>query len=163
MGTQNRDVEAFRFCLLAVMNKNSNNDISYNFNSGQIFHTFKLCVKSIFLGWHLLTDNSLYMIYMRQHIIRPTFFPSYRAKYKRAIRCPTKRPDFLQSELSSVSVWGLKGLINGTIQSELSSGFVWELKGWHQWNYPHSKLLINYCFFNLSDCRLQMWPGKIFF
>ena len=104
MGTQNRDVEAFRFCLLAVMNKNSNNDISYNFNSGQIFHTFKLCVKSIFLGWHLLTDNSLYMIYMRQHIIRPTFFPSYRAKYKRAIRCPTKRPDFLQSELSSVSV-----------------------------------------------------------
>ena len=117
MGTQNRDVEAFRFCLLAVMNKNSNNDISYNFNSGQIFHTFKLCVKSIFLGWHLLTDNSLYMIYMRQHIIRPTFFPSYRAKYKRAIiRCPTKRPDFLQSELSSVSVWGLKGL--------------------DQWNYP---------------------------
>ena len=50
MGTQNRDVEALRFCLLAVMNKNSNNDISYNFYNGQIFHTFKSCVKSIFAG-----------------------------------------------------------------------------------------------------------------
>ena len=85
------------------------------------FNAFKSSVKSMFSG--LASFNRYISLHdIHEATYHSSHFPSnLQLNTKELIRCLVYLPDYLQSELSS--------------------GSVWELKGLNQWNYPYYQLM----------------------
>ena len=79
-------------------------------NGGLLFHALKKALESCFLGWHLLTGKNILIHCTQGDLLSILLSVRPLALNKELLSCRACRLDCLQCELSSGSIWGLKGL-----------------------------------------------------